>query len=71
METEYVDIIADRVISNLTEAHARLSRNISAGEVKELIRLSRFLMQFVEQHGDVCIQMIPENNGQRSEYPPR
>lgn len=53
MEKEYVDIIADHIIRNLTDAHTRLSQNLGAGEVKDLIRLSRFLMDFVKEYRDV------------------
>jgi len=66
MKTTQSAIIRDAVIKNLLSAHERIAER---GDEKSLIFLSRYLLRLAKKDGDVIVNILPEDNEQRSGNP--
>ena len=66
MKTTQSAIIRDAVIKNLLSAHERIAER---GDAKSLIILSRYLLRLAKKDGDVIVNILPEDNEQRSGNP--
>lgn len=66
MRVSQKQLIQEQVINNLLSAHKQAA---DSGEVKQLIRLSRYVLHLADQIGDVLIDLSPEADQQGSENP--
>lgn len=67
MKVSAKEYIRQRVIKNLLQA---LEGAVDRGEVKDSMRLSRFLLKLSKKMGNKLIQIRPEECEQGPGYPP-
>lgn len=58
----------DEIIANLVELH---KKTCEKGEIKEAIRLTRYIQRRLKKGNEKIIYNLPEENSQGSENPPK